>query len=162
MLVSYYLPGTSLAEPPSPREWGIPANEEAQHALFDPVPPGRGLGGSALSWAVAGQFVMLNQWYYGIDSINDVILNDFSFRSDVRSLEQLRVDWLVCVENICWLVKAVSEKSWLLKPFRFKVQIGAGMVWNLTQGEESACSGAILWTFNEELDWGETAWHPWQ
>ena len=70
MLVSYYLPGTSLAEPPTPREWGIPANEEVQHALFDPVPPGRGVGGSALSWAVAGQFVMLNQWYYGIEDLS--------------------------------------------------------------------------------------------
>ena len=43
---------------------------------------------------------MLNQWYYGMDSINDVILNDFYFRSDVRSLEQLRVEWLVCGEYL--------------------------------------------------------------
>ena len=47
MLIGYYLPGNRAAPPPSPRAGGIPANEEVEQGQFDPVPPGRWLGGGA-------------------------------------------------------------------------------------------------------------------
>ena len=47
MLVSYYLPGNSLAPPPALRARGHSAHTEEEQSLFDPFPYGWSAGGGA-------------------------------------------------------------------------------------------------------------------
>ena len=48
MLVSYYLPGNSLAPPPALRARGHSAHGEEEQSLFDPSPHGWSAGGGAI------------------------------------------------------------------------------------------------------------------
>ena len=48
MLVSYYLPGNSLAPPPALRARGHSAHGEEEQSLFDPSPHGWSTGGGAM------------------------------------------------------------------------------------------------------------------
>ena len=50
MLVSYYLPGNSLAPPPALRAGGHSAQEEEEQLPFDPFPPGWSAGGGAVTF----------------------------------------------------------------------------------------------------------------
>ena len=47
MLVSYYLPGNSLAPPPALRARGHSAHTVEEQSLFDPFPYGWSAGGGA-------------------------------------------------------------------------------------------------------------------
>ena len=46
-VVSYYLPGNSLAPPPTPPAPGPPLQQGEEQRLFDPLPVGGGVGGGA-------------------------------------------------------------------------------------------------------------------
>ena len=46
-VVSYYLPGNSLAPPPTPPAPGPPLRQGEEQRLFDPLPVGGGVGGGA-------------------------------------------------------------------------------------------------------------------
>ena len=56
MLVSYYLPGNSLAPPSGLRARGDSAHTEEEQSLFDPFPYGWSAGGGFRHLVIAAQY----------------------------------------------------------------------------------------------------------